>query len=453
MSKKSLIFIILAIMFVFSACSPITKNTGNKELDAAKDITNAKDENSSGDEKEVNNSKDAKDIVTLEDKKMPELYPNIHIERVPSAADYVNFTKFKEIKSLPQRNLSETFEIDIRSSDISSDDVMNRLEDLIYTTFDSKTKWPKNMPEDFNPEKVMELYKDPGLNVRELHKKGITGKGVGIAIIDQTLLVDHIEYKDNLKFYEEYGNYKNFAAQMHGPAVASIAVGKTVGVAPDADLYYIAGANGEMINDNYVSNYTLTAGYIDRILEINEKLPLDRKIRVISISKGWSDSEKGYTEVMEAVKRANEKGIFVVSSSLEDTNGYNFNGLGKKPLSDSNDINSFIPGSWWAHQAKSWLEKGDFVMAPMDFRCVASPTGQEDYVVYVEGGWSWTIPYIAGVYALACEVNPDITYDEFWKLALSTGDTTKLKDNNTEYNFGKIINPVKLIEEIQKKAH
>ena len=28
-------------------------------------------------------------------------------------------------------------------------------------------------------------------------------------------------------------------AQMHGPAVSSIAVGKTVGVAPEADLYYI----------------------------------------------------------------------------------------------------------------------------------------------------------------------------------------------------------------------
>ena len=33
---------------------------------------------------------------------------------------------------------------------------------------------------------------------------------------------------------------------MHGPAVASIAVGKTVGVAPEADLYYISSVNGSL---------------------------------------------------------------------------------------------------------------------------------------------------------------------------------------------------------------
>ena len=55
----------------------------------------------------------------------------------------------------------------------------------------------------FNPDSIMEIGKNPGLNVRKLHKAGITGKGVGIAIIDQNLLVDHCEYKDQLRMYEE----------------------------------------------------------------------------------------------------------------------------------------------------------------------------------------------------------------------------------------------------------
>ena len=29
-----------------------------------------------------------------------------------------------------------------------------------------------------------------------------------------------------------------------------------------------------------------------------------------------------------------------------------------------------------------------------------------EYVFYREGGWSWSIPYIAGVYALAAQVKP-----------------------------------------------
>ena len=369
----------------------------------------------------------------------------IKIQRSPEVADYTDV--FEEITALPHRNSNETFEIDIRSSDISADDVMDRYEDLLYTTFDSKTKWPEALPEGFDPENVMELYKDPGLNVRELHKKGVTGKGVGIAIIDQTLLVDHVEYKDNLKFYEEYDEFENYDAGMHGAGVASIAVGKTVGVAPEADLYYIAGPFGETINGEFVLDCTLIAKYIDRILEINEDLPTDRKIRVISISRGWMSAEKGYSEIMAAVKRANEKGVFVISSSLSDTNGYNFQGLSKIPLADSNDFNSYVPGSWWKHQVK-FIGKNSYVMAPMDFRCTASPTGPEDYVVYAQGGWSWTIPYLAGVYALACQVNPEITYDEFWKVAIKSGIIIKLKDYNN-IDFGKIINPVKLIEEIQ----
>lgn len=84
--------------------------------------------------------------------------------------------------------------------------------------------------------------------MRELHALGITGKGVSIGIIDLTLLVDHREYAGRLRLYEEIHTLRGSEgvpadtgeAQMHGPAVASIAAGITVGVAPDADLYYIA---------------------------------------------------------------------------------------------------------------------------------------------------------------------------------------------------------------------
>jgi subtilisin family serine protease len=88
----------------------------------------------------------------------------------------------------------------------------------------------------------MELGKNPGLDIRQLHEQGITGRGVGIAIIDQTLLVDHQEYVNQLRLYEEGSDIQGgwLQTQMHGPAVASIAVGKTTGVAPEADLFYIA---------------------------------------------------------------------------------------------------------------------------------------------------------------------------------------------------------------------
>lgn len=79
--------------------------------------------------------------------------------------------------------------------------------------------------------------------MKKVHEKGYDGTGVGIAIIDNTLLGDHLEIKNNLKFYKSYSN-ENEIASMHGIAMASIAVGKNVGVAPNADLYYIADSRG-----------------------------------------------------------------------------------------------------------------------------------------------------------------------------------------------------------------
>jgi hypothetical protein len=86
----------------------------------------------------------------------------------------------------------------------------------------------------------------------------------------------------------------------------------------------------------------------------------------------------------------------------------------------------------------------------MDSRTTASPGGADEYVFYREGGWSWSIPYIAGVYALAAQVKPEITPDEFWRLALQTGQTIELKQNGILYELGTILDPIALITELQR---
>lgn len=374
----------------------------------------------------------------------------INISRHPEAPDYslIRTNKFPDERD-------ENLEFDVRSMDLSSEDLTDRIDDLLYTTYDSKTKWPENLPENFNPEEAMEIYKNPGLNIRQLHAKGITGKGVGIAIIDQTLLVDHVEYKDRIKLYEENEEAGKLKAQMHGPAVASIAVGKSVGVAPEADLYYIAGDLGTYKNNNFEYDFSFLAKNIDRILEVNEGLPDANKIRVISLAIGWNEGQKGYAEITEAVNKAKDAGIFVVSSSLEETFGYSFHGLGKYPMFDADNFESYKPGSWWEDNAEMFFRHkfwGDtsILLVPMDFRCTAAPNGVNDYAVYASGGWSWSIPYIAGVYALACQADPNITYDEFWDIALETGKSVMIKGHDgQEYSMEKIINPVGIIERLK----
>jgi hypothetical protein len=179
---------------------------------------------------------------------------------------------------------------------------------------------------------------------------------------------------------------------------------------------------------------------------------------VISISVGWDRSQKGYDEVTAAVERAKKQGIFVVSSVLDETYGYSFNGLGRDPLADPDKPSSYGAGLWWAdsmlndksyERIKNKLKNS--LLVPMDSRTTASPTGVSDYAFYRNGGWSWSIPYIAGLYALSCQAKPDITPEEFWNAALKTGDMITVEKDGRKYEIGKAANPARLIDELKKK--
>jgi len=369
------------------------------------------------------------------------------IDRKPQASGWGR----GKLRSIPKYNPNSTqpFQVDLRGADLSRLDLKGSLQRLLYADFDSRTVWPtgNGMPPKFDREQIMELGKNPGLGVRDLHKKGITGRGVGIAILDQPLLVDHIEYKDRLRLYEEINIEKGRPAQMHGPAVASIAVGKTLGVAPEADLYYIGQWNADFEKGKSVWNFTYLAEGVHRILEINEQLAKDKKIRVISISVGWSPSQKGYKEITKAVQKAKRSGMLVICSSTEQVHGFAFHGLGRPPSANPDYFSSYEPGAWWAkhfYEGNQFHRRSNRLLVPMDSRTTASPAGTGEYVFYRHGGWSWAIPYIAGAYALAAQVNSNITPDGFWALAMKTGRSIEL-DNGKKIPFGPILDPVRLI--------
>jgi len=337
------------------------------------------------------------------------------------------------LQVLPAYNIAnrrDIFQVDLRGYDLRALDVGGRLADLLMAHFDLGTRWPRRLPAGFDPGRIMETGKSPGLGVRKLHERGITGKGVAVAVIDQALLVDHDEYKGRLRLYEEIHN-GDLRAGMHGPAVTSIAAGKTVGVAPGADIYYIAETHGQGGPNGFKLDFTHLARAIDRIREVNRKLPDGNKIRVLSISVGWEPQHAGFKEANAAAARAQDDGIFVVSMSLQRTSGGRFalQGLGRGPLDDPDALSSAKPGHWWTdtfYTGRYAPAPGvEYLLVPMDSRTTAGPTGPEDYAFYRVGGSSWTAPWIAGLYALACQVDPGVTPEAFWKAALETGDSVE----------------------------
>jgi len=305
--------------------------------------------------------------------------------------------------------------------DLSRLDLSQKGDLLNQTTFDSLTVWPESdhLPPGFDPAELLEWGKNPGLGVRSLHREGITGKGVGIAIIDQPLLRDHIEYADRIKSYHAI-EVEGVDVQMHGPPVCSIAVGRNCGVAPEANLHYYAVPPWKWLENRP------WARTVEQIVERNRQMSPSGKVRVISISLGAFSGRDYFDQWKSAVKKAHHNGILVVTcdplflryvtlerlvgKDPDDPNNYYF---------DSGVNTLYVPASNWS---------------------IASHRGKDVYTFDTRGGNSWTVPYLAGLAAMAFQIHPEMSPDRIVALFQETATQTKQ---------GRVINPRGFIEAVK----
>jgi membrane protease YdiL (CAAX protease family) len=334
------------------------------------------------------------------------------------------------------------FQVNLQSADVSALDLREKGSDLAYACFNTQTVWPSadRMPPGFDPQNILEWGKNPGVGLRELHARGITGRGVGIAIIDQGLLTGHREYAGRLMWYEEIThNLFNNNTAFHASAVSSIAVGKSTGVAPDADLYFIA--SNDVLLRGMIWQLHYDALGIRRVIELNKLLPADRKIRVISISIGSNPpGMAGSSDFSAAVREAEAAGIYTIFSTVTSSG---FLGLaGRSILSDPDDYRSYDQGVMGGDY---YTNRPGVLLIPVDSRTLAGPSTEGDYFFCRMGGVSWMMPFSAGLYALAVQVDPSLTLDQFWELAFSTAEPLEVMHKGTTYKIGKLINPPALI--------
>lgn len=339
---------------------------------------------------------------------------------------------------------------DLRGADLRDLDLSGLEDTLFASDFDTNTQWPEALPRDFDPARLLELGRDPGLGLRALHEQGITGRGVGVAIIDQALPTGHREYRDRLRLYQAYHNAAQEAASMHGPAVASIALGSGVGVAPEALLYFIADDLGAGEGEDFARDLTYYAQDVDRLVALNETLPEGEKIRVISMSVGWMPEDRGAEELEAAIARAREAGIAVVCVNSRGPLLELWMGMGRRCYGSYNNRADLRPGAFWEENLYAGDYRGgdgSLLLVPMDRRTLASPAGEDAYAYFAEGGMSWVCPYVAGLYALACQVKPEVTYEEFLAAAQATARPVSVwRDGETEYPYGRAVDPAALLE-------
>ena len=350
-------------------------------------------------------------------------------------------------KMCPQDLLKDlnTNKEDLRSCDLSNYDLSSLPRSFLEKlTFDDKTVWPKKMPEWLDIHKIYQISKTPGLHIKDLHKQGITGSGVNIAIIDKNL-GPHQEYNQNIVFYKNFEKTL-FKADMHGAAVASIAVGKTVGVAPGAKVYYVGANFSQYYKEKGPFNARIYTEPMDFLLELNKTLPEKDKIFVIAMSRGFDETDYGRENFLKALEKAKKQGILVLSTN-------NVAGINRRDYYvNPQNRDSFVYAPIWDDDLYNTTQKTSLAV-PNDYRVVASPTGEKDYAAYSNGGLSWAVPYLAGIAALAKQVKPDLTPDEFLDVARKTAQSVlvKTKDGKKTAVINTFVNPQALIKELKNR--
>jgi len=325
----------------------------------------------------------------------------------PAAANSANVSKrdesFQTVRPIDSVNAYD----DVRWKD------MNRLNlagqpDLVATlNFNMKTVWPARsaMPQGILPNDLLNAAMNPGLGVRGLHRQGITGQGVNVAIIDQPLYQDHPEFAGKIAAYHDVGCKSE--SSMHGPAVASLLVGAECGTAPGATLYYVAAPS-------WTKDAAFQSKALDWIIDQNDKLPAGQKIRVVSVSAAPSGPESAFEKNQaswdDACARAEAKGLMV----LDCTQHHGFVGACYYDATDPENAakcRSGFPGM-------EGTRHSDRLLVPASPRTVAEEYDKGDcsYQYCGQGGLSWSIPYCAGILALGWELRPDLTSNQMREL-------------------------------------
>ena len=264
---------------------------------------------------------------------------------------------------------------------------------------------------------------NPGLGVDILHEHGFTGEGINIAYIDQALFEPlHEEFNEDKIIYT---NLSSSSSSMHGPSVLSLLAGKNIGVVPDATVYYYGHSA------NYLDQKT-HAEALYQLIEDNKKLPDDKKITMVGFSDNIDPEENNIEAFEKATQDCLDAGIMVWFCG-------EYGGTYTTEFSNKDNPNNMVVEKWY-----DTYYDVDLCYVPSASRTTIDPThtnNKEDassyYYFWNEGGLSWAMPYMLGLYGIVKNIDPSLTQDDIRKL---------VKDTNTTNIMGlNIVSPIEMV--------
>ena len=303
--------------------------------------------------------------------------------------------------------------LDLSYMDLSAYD-LSKL-DVSFVTYSDLTVWPKDtskLPSHFQPKEFLEERKNFGLGIKNLHKQGITGQNRAVAVIDWRKLANHLEYYQNIKGYEEY-DVKPEGGDLSGGQLVSALVGKTCGVAPEADVYYYSvGTIGRA--------QTYYAVALNKICDLHEALVkngkngIDAVCLLCSLLLPCFENDEGAAEFRQAAERAKKLGIWLPF----DYQNYGAIGVGCKI---GGDVENFYDYELFYSKNPRRIPDEKRLRQTLCFPAGRhTVAGNDTLKSYVFNPYPANLEaYKCGVYLLAKSVLPRLTGQEFWQKALA----------------------------------
>ena len=328
-------------------------------------------------------------------------------------------------------------------ADLKNFDLSKLPIDLLYRiSFSTMTKWPSKdkLPKGFDPKKLIENAKTfKGLGIEKLHEQGITGKGVTIAYIDKPFDTRHVEFNSKKIKYIPMGNG---VFDFHGYAVAARLAGQNIGVAKDINLiYYACGGKSERYEylDGLVYDELRSLKDIIKRLENNERIDaigISGSIPYqISLIKD-DDLKKQFEATYDKLKRKlDELDVPLIDSETFWDKGFSYS-FKIDPKLPNDDVDNYFD----KFSAMSNEEKMSVIDAD---KCIPLVYTLDSYKYEnFIGSASWSIPQVVGLYALAKQIDKDLTFDEFVEITRKTLDPANI-------HGVRLINAPNLIKEVQ----
>lgn len=290
-------------------------------------------------------------------------------------------------------------------SDLSDKKFVGEFSDEIVrqVNYSTATKFPDNHPFKFNSN-----YFKTTPDIEYLHKQGLKGDGIKIAVIDTGFRVTPVEIEGKIKnYYESHGSKGD---HFHGEVVLAHLVGKNIGVVPNAEVSFYD------VNPNYYEEHPelITSdartffGHLtySKLLEIYNKNLNGEGIRIVNISSGYGKRAVG-EKYIEIKNKLRETGCEVIDSDeLAEYTVVNM---------DLNNGQYYI--SDW-QQPNPEGEKKKIMIPCSEMQPLWG--SENEYRYHGNNTVSWGIPKLCGIYALALQVDPKLTFEEFTKVAKET---------------------------------